>query len=446
MDFLVEPTDSLNGEVFIPGDKSISHRAIMCASLASGTSTLKGFLESEDCLATLKAFQEMGIESFKKGENLEIAGKGLYGLKKPSSKLNLGNSGTAMRLMSGVLVGQNFGSLLTGDSSLLKRPMNRIIEPLSEMGFYIKSVKKGTPPLEISKTTKVNSIDYKMPINSAQVKSCLMFAALYANDPSVIYEKVVSRDHTEKMFKQFGVKVETTSSNLGNKIVVHPPRNIKPSNIEICSDFSSASFFILSGLISPNSHIVLRNIGINKTRTGLLEALQEMGGDIRVNAISNNYEPTADIEVKTSNLKAINLNQDLIPNLIDELPLLFVAASLAKGKTTINGIEELKHKESNRLDSMSKSLKEFGVDFIVKNEGIDIFGLDQSTTKSANKSAPFKEAKINSFGDHRIAMASVIASLRAQGTCRIIDCKNISTSFPNFLGICKKLGMKIRSV
>ena len=202
----------------------------------------------------------------------------------------------------------------------------------------------------------------------------------------------------------------------------------------------------MSGLIAPNSHIVLRNIGINKTRTGLLEALQEMGGDIRVNAISNNYEPTADIEVKTSNLKAINLNQDLIPNLIDELPLLFVAASLAKGKTTINGIEELKHKESNRLDSMSKSLKEFGVDFIVKNEGIDIFGLDQSTTKSANKSAPFKEAKINSFGDHRIAMASVIASLRAQGTCRIIDCKNISTSFPNFLGICKKLGMKIRSV
>jgi len=444
MDFLVEPTDTLRGEIFIPGDKSISHRAIMCASLASGTSTIKGFLESEDCLATLQAFKSMGIESLIKGKNLTIVGKGLYGLKKPSFKLNLGNSGTSMRLISGILVGQNFNSSLTGDSSLLNRPMNRIIEPLSEMGYCIKSSTKGMPPLEILKTKIVNSIDYKMPINSAQVKSCIMFAALYANNPSVIYEKAVTRDHTEKIFKEFGVKVEISSSNSGNKIVIYPPSKLKPCNIEICSDFSSAAFFILLGLISPNSHIVLRNIGINKTRTGLLEVLQEMGGNIKVNTISRNYEPTADIEVKTSKLRAINLNQDLVPNLIDELPLLFVAASLAKGKTTINGIEELKYKESNRLDSMSKSLKEFGVDLVVKNEGIDIFGLDQSTSKRS-KPAPFKEAEINSFGDHRIAMASVIASLRAQDTCRIIDCKNIDTSFPNFLGICRKLGIKIRT-
>ena len=444
MDFLVEPTDSLNGEIFIPGDKSISHRAIMCASLASGTSTIKGFLESEDCLATLNAFQRMGIEISRKGKKLKIIGKGLYGLEKPSSKLNLGNSDTSMRLMSGILVGQKFSSVVTGDPSLLKRPMSRIIEPLSKMGSCIKAYKEGMPPLQISKTEKINSIAYKMPINSAQVKSSIMFAALYANSPSVIYEKLVSRDHTEKMFKKFGVKVETSSSNSGKKIVIYPPEEIKPCNIKVCSDFSSAAFFILSGLISPNSHIVLRNIGINKTRTGFLEVLQEMGGNISINGISTENEPTADIEVKTSKLKAINLTQDIIPNLIDELPLLFVAASLAKGKTTIDGIAELKHKESNRLDSMSKSLKEFGVDFTLKEEGIDVFGLDQSI--QSNERAPFKGAKIYSFGDHRIAMASVIASLRAQNTCRIIDCKNIDTSFPNFFETSRKLGMKIRKV
>ena len=438
MDILVEPGVALRGEIKLPGDKSISHRAIMCASLASGTSIVRGFLESEDCLATIRAFQNLGIDISKEGNNLKVKGNGLHGLKEPLKTINFGNSGTSMRLTAGILSGQNFDSVLTGDESLLRRPMNRIADPLNLMGFSVKAQRDGTPPLVISKANKVSSIDYDIPIASAQVKSCLMFAALYAKSKSTVKEKVQTRDHTERMFQKFGIPLEISISKLKKKISLRTPKEIEPCDIKICSDFSSAAFFILAALISPGSHIVIKNVGINNTRIGFLLALKDMGGSVNILNISNDYEPYADIEVKSSKLKGINLNSQLVPNLIDELPVLFIAAALAEGTTKIRGAEELRFKESDRLKSMAHSLGSFGVSFSEMKDGMDIIG------KNGNEL--FEVAEIDSFGDHRIAMASVIGALRSKGICRINNCENISTSFPGFFDISSQIGINIKEI
>ena len=442
MDFVVEPSGGLNGEIILPGDKSISHRAIMCASLASGTSKIKGFLESEDCLATMRSFQELGVDITKEENYLKIEGKGLYGLSKPKGILDVGNSGTSMRIATGILAGQKFDSIITGDESLLKRPMSRITEPLKEMGFSVIAQKGGTPPLKISKVNQVYPINYELPIASAQVKSCLMFAALYASETSVIKESKVTRDHTERMFKKFGIPIEIKKSNFNKTISVSPPTEIRPTNLEICSDFSSAAFFILAAIITPNSHLLIKKVGVNKTRIGFLAALKEMGGHVIIKNLSEGYEPTADIEVKSSKLNGITLDPKLVPNINDEMPALFIAAALAEGTTQIRGVQELRVKESDRLEVMSKSLGLFGVPYIISEDGIDITGLNQSLHDS-NTKEPFNEAEIDSFGDHRIAMASAIGALRSRGQCRIKNCENVTTSFPTFLEVADELGLNI---
>lgn len=443
MNLTVKPGQALKGKVVIPGDKSISHRSIMCAALAEGNSVIRGFLKGDDCLATLNAFSKMGVKVDHHDDEIVVHGVGLRGLKKPDSDIYLGNSGTSIRLMSGLLCGQSFSSTLKGDASLSSRPMERIVTPLTAMGANISSSKGGNPPLEINPSERLKAFSYELPIASAQVKSCLMFAGLYADGAVVIKEKIQTRDHTELMFKKFGINVFIEESEGLKEIRVLPPKSMDAAEINIPGDFSSAAFFVLAALITPGSDLTLMNIGINKTRIALLEALKEMGADIKLSNVINEYEPCADISIKASKLKGITLNPKLIPNLIDELPVLFIAASLAEGQTIIRGAEELREKESDRLEAMSNSLKMLRVKFKMYDDGIDIQGLNQEVHTS-NSGMPFMASRINSFGDHRIAMTSAIACTRANDRSFIEDTENVTTSFPNFLEICEEVGLDIK--
>ena len=436
MDLIVKPGKALKGEISMPGDKSISHRSIMCAALAEGDSTIRDFLKGEDCLATLDAFSEMGVNIDQYDNEIVVHGVGLQGLKKPSSDIYLGNSGTSMRLMSGLLSGQSFSSILKGDASLSSRPMERIVTPLTMMGANIFSTKGGCPPLEINPSGKLKAFSYKPAIASAQVKSCLMFAGLYADGPVVIKEKIQTRDHTELMFKKFGIEVSIKEEEGIKEIHVLPPKSVDATNINIPGDFSSAAFFILGALIIPGSDLKIIKVGVNKTRIALLKVLKDMGADIKLSNEFNEYEPFADISIRASKLKGISLNPKLVPNLIDEMPVLFIAAALADGITKIRGAEELKFKESDRLEAMARTLSLFGAKHKLFKDGIDIEGINQS-----EKDLPFKPAEIDSCGDHRIAMASVIGALRSQGTCKIKNCNNIGTSFPDFLDVSSKVGI-----
>jgi len=441
VDLIVKPGKAFKGEILMPGDKSISHRSIMCAALAEGSSTIRGFLKGEDCLATLEAFSEMGVSIDQYDNEIVVHGVGLKGLRKPNKDIYLGNSGTSMRLMSGLLCGQRFSSTLKGDASLSSRPMERIITPLKMMGANISSNKEGCPPLEINPCRKLKAFSYELPIASAQVKSCLMFAGLYADAPIVIKENILTRDHTELMFKKFGVDISIEESEGLKEISILPPKSFDATNINIPGDFSSAAFFILGALITPGSDLKLMNIGVNKTRIAFLELLKEMGADIKLSNLTNEYEPFADISIRASGLKGVTLNPKLVPNLIDELPLLFIAAALSKGITKIRGAEELRFKESDRLESMARTLNLFGVKYHLFEDGIDIEGIDQSKTDF-----PFNSAEIESFGDHRIAMASVIGALRSKGTSKIKNCSNINTSFPNFIKSMHKTGITLKEI
>ena len=435
MDFKVKSGSGLSGEVEIPGDKSISHRSIMCAALAEGTSTINGFLEGEDCLATLDAFSKMGVSINRTDNKVAVQGVGLNGLKEPDSELYLGNSGTSMRLMSGILSGQKFPTVLTGDSSLSLRPMERIITPLKLMGSSISSNSEGNPPIKIQPSLKLKSLSYELPIASAQIKSCLMFAGLYANGPVTVIEHLETRNHTELMFQQFGIAVEVNETGKARKIKVTPPKSFLATDINIPADFSSASFFILAALIAPESELLIKNVGINSTRIGFLHALRHMGANIELKNETNSFEPTADILVKTSNLKGITLNTKLVANMIDEMPAFFIAAALAEGTTKVKDAKELRAKESDRLQAMAEVLEAFGAKFHLNGDGIVINGL--------GKDGVFNSSKINSHGDHRIAMASSIASLRANGETTITDCNNVNTSFPNFIDVSKEVGINI---
>ena len=435
MDFRVKAGSKLTGEVQLPGDKSISHRSIMCAALAEGTSVINGFLNGEDCLATLDAFSKMGVSIDRTDNKVVVQGVGLRGLKKPDSDLYLGNSGTSMRLMSGILAGQNFSTVLTGDHSLSARPMERVVTPLSLMGSNISTNIEGKPPIGIQPSPGLNSLSYDLPIASAQIKSCLMFAGLYANGPVTVTEHLRTRNHTELMFQEFGIEVEVNESSKARKITVIPPKSFLATDINVPADFSSASFFILAALITPESELLIKNVGINKTRIGFLHALRHMGANIELQNEINSLEPTADILVKTSDLKGISLNTALVANMIDEMPAFFIAAALAEGITKIKDVKELRAKESDRLQAMSEALESFGVKFHLNGDGIVINGL--------GKDGVFKASKISSHGDHRIAMASSIASLRAEGETTIIDCHNVNTSFPNFIDVCREVGINI---
>jgi len=438
LDLIVKPGKALKGEILMPGDKSISHRSIMCAAIAKGSSVIRGFLKGEDCLATLDAFSKMGVNIDQHEKEIVVHGVGLQGLKKPNADLYLGNSGTSMRLMSGLLCGQSFSSTLTGDASLSFRPMERIVTPLTTMGANISSGKGGCPPLEINPSEKLKAFSYELPIASAQVKSCLMFASLYADGPVVIKEKLQTRDHTELMFRKFGIDVSIEESEGLKEIHVLPPKSMDATDINIPGDFSSAAFLILAALITPGSDLTLMNIGINKTRIALLEVLIEMGADIKLSNVIHEYEHCADISIRASELKGITLNPKLVPNLIDEMPVLFIAAALAEGTTRIRGAEELRFKESDRLESMAKTLNLFGVKHKIFEDGIDIKGVDQFETD-----LPFNSGEIDSFGDHRIAMASIIGALRSKGSCKVKNCNNISTSFPGFINLSNRIGITL---
>ena len=435
MQFKIQKGNGLKGEITVPGDKSISHRAIMLASLADGKSEISGFLDGEDCLATIEVFKKMGVNISRREGVFIVEGKGLKGLKDPSGPLDFGNSGTSVRLCSGVLAAQEFSSTLIGDSSLSSRPMTRITEPLGLMGANASSTEEGTLPIKIEPVDSLKSIKYSLPVPSAQVKSCLLFAALYSEGITEIEEKVTTRDHTERMFKQFGIPIDVSQSKESKLIRLNKVEGIRPTNINICGDFSSASFFILAALITPNSELLLKNVGVNPTRIGFLHALRHMGANIELQKKIDSFEPTADILVRTSSLKGITLNKNLVANMIDEMPAFFVAASLAEGTTKVKDAKELRTKESDRLQVMSEALDSFGVKFRLEDDGITINGLGKTGT--------FKTAEIDSHGDHRIAMASSIGSLRSDGETSVLDCFNVNTSFPNFIDACKEVGINI---
>ena len=319
--------------------------------------------------------------------------------------------------------------------------MERIVTPLTAMGANISSSKGDYPPLEINPSEKLKAFSYELPIASAQVKSCLMFAGLYADGPVVIKEKIQTRDHTELMFKKFGVDVSIEEAEGLKEIRVLPPKSMDATNINIPGDFSSAAFFILGALITPGSDLTLMNIGINKTRIALLKVLKEMGADIKLSNLVNEYEPCADISIRTSKLKGITLDPKLVPNLIDEMPVLFIASALAEGTTRIRGAQELRFKESDRLESMARTLNLFGVKHKIFEDGIDIEGVDQS-----EKDLPFNSAEIDSLGDHRVAMASIIGALRSKDSCKVKNCSNISTSFPGFIDLSNRIGIILNKI
>ena len=435
MNFLVKKGNGLAGEISIPGDKSISHRSIILASLAEGGSRIYGLLEGEDCLATIEVFKKMGVGISLKDGICLVDGKGIEGLKEPDQVLDFGNSGTSVRLCAGLLSAQRFSSVLIGDESLSTRPMQRIVDPLTAMGANISASDEGTLPITINSVKSLQSIEYSLPVASAQVKSCLMLAGLFAEGETRIKENVITRDHTEKIFLEFGIPIEIFSEKTFKTICVNKIQRIEPKDIRVPGDFSSASFFILAALICPNSFLRLNNVGINDTRIGFLHALRNMGANIDLINQKDTPEPTADILVKTSVLQGITLDTALVANMIDEMPAFFMAAALAEGMTIVKDAKELRTKESDRLQAMADSLNAFGISYQLSDDGIVIHGIGSKGILNS--------AEIDSYGDHRIAMASAIGSLRSDDEVRISDCKNVNTSFPNFINICKSVGIEI---
>ncbi len=407
-----------------PPDKSISHRAVIISCLSEGRSRIENFLRAEDTVRTLNAFRQMGIDVADKGKEIIINGKGLNGLKGPRNRIDCGNSGTTMRLLCGVLAGQSFPSKLTGDASLLRRPMQRVISPLSEMGALIKSEEGGYPPLEI-KPGELKPIQYKSPLASAQVKSSILLAGLYCHGVTSVNEPEKSRDHTERMLKAAGVNIEIK----GLKVSVTGKAHLKPFDITIPGDFSSAAFFIVAGTIVHNSKIVIKNVGINPTRTGLIDILKRMGADIRFeNKREVSGEPVADVYIKSADLTGIELSGNTVLRTIDEFPILCIAASVARGTTKITGARDLRVKESDRIASMARALSKMKVDVEELEDGIIIKGRER-----------FQAASVKSYGDHRVAMALTIAGLVTQGEMTVEDTECINTSFPEFNETLNKL-------
>jgi 3-phosphoshikimate 1-carboxyvinyltransferase len=428
--FVANPGGSLSGRIRVPGDKSISHRAIMLGSLAEGTTHVEGFLEGEDALATLQAFRDMGvvIEGPHHGR-VTIHGVGLNGLKAPAGPLYMGNSGTSMRLLSGLLAAQPFDTTLTGDASLSKRPMNRVAKPLREMGAIIETAPEGRPPLTIKGGQRLTGMDYEMPMASAQVKSCLLLAGLYAAGRTAVSEPAPTRDHTERMLRGFGYPVTVDGSTAS----VESGHTLTATHIEVPADISSAAFFLVAGSIAENSELVLEHVGINPTRTGVIDILKLMGGDITLeNQREVGGEPVADIRVRSAKLKGIDIPEDLVPLAIDEFPVLFVAASVAEGRTVLRGAEELRVKESDRIQVMADGLIALGVKAEPTPDGIIIDG-----------GSSLGGGEVWAHGDHRIAMSFSVASLRATAPIRIHDCANVATSFPNFLALSAQVGIRV---
>lgn len=427
--FLANPGGSLSGRIRVPGDKSISHRSIMLGSLANGTTEVEGFLEGEDALATIQAFRDMGvvIEGPHHGR-VTVHGVGLHGLKAPAGPLYMGNSGTSMRLLSGLLAAQPFDTTLTGDASLSKRPMNRVAKPLREMGAVIETGPEGRPPLNIKGGQRLTGMSYEMPMASAQVKSCLLLAGLYAAGKTSVTEPAPTRDHTERMLRGFGYPVSVEGSTAS----VESGHALSATRIEVPADISSAAFFLVAASIAEGSELVLEHVGINPTRTGVIDILKLMGGDITLeNQREVGGEPVADIRVRAAKLKGIEIPENLVPLAIDEFPVLFVAAACAEGRTVLRGAEELRVKESDRIQVMADGLQTLGVKAEPTPDGIVIEG------------GAMGGGEVWAHGDHRIAMSFSVASLRAGAPIRIHDCANVATSFPNFLGLAAQVGIRV---
>ena len=431
-----QPASRVAGRLAVPGDKSISHRAILLSALADGTSEVRGFLASEDCLASLAAMRAMGVAIEQPdATRVRVHGVGLNGLSAAGHALDMGNAGTAIRLFTGLLAAQRFDSRLIGDESLMRRPMERVAKPLREMGAEVRT-HDGTPPIDIRGGRRLRAIDYRMTVASAQVKSAILLAALYADGVTTVSSPAVCRDHSERMLTSAGVKV--VSDELVTRI--EPPRRLASQSLEVPGDFSSAAFFIVAGLLAaPAEGLVLENVGLNPTRTGLLDILRSMGGRIEIdNARISGAEPVGDLRVHRSPLRGVAVPESLVPLAIDEFPVLFVAAACAEGETLVSGAEELRVKESDRIAAMGAGFAALGVEHTVTSDGMLIQGRGEGPV--------FHAGEVDSRGDHRIAMAFTVASLRASGPIAVRDTANVATSFPGFVELARSAGLEVAEV
>ena len=419
----IKHSAGLRGEISVAPDKSISHRAVILGAISKGTTEIRNFLTGADCLSTIDCFRKMGIPIEITREDVKVYGKGMHGLKEPEELLYTGNSGTTTRLLCGLLSPQRFSCTLDGDESIRKRPMNRVIDPLRMMGADLESSGDGYTPIRI-RGTKLKAIDYLMPVASAQLKSSLILAGLYAEGNTVVTEPMSSRNHTELMINGFGGRISVRN----HSITVCPAEELYAREVRVPGDISSAAFFMVAAMIVPNSEIRITNVGLNETRTGIIEVLKEMGGLIEIEYRQNEIEPSGDVIVRSSELHGIEIGGTIIPRLIDELPVLSVAAAFAKGTTVIRNAEELKVKESNRIDTMARELGKAGADVTPTQDGMIIKG-----------GKDIKGAVFESYQDHRIAMSLSVLALAAEGTSRIQNHQCITISYPDFFDTLKEM-------
>ena len=427
VDYLINPaTSPLQGRLCVPGDKSISHRAVILAALADGSSECRGFLDSADTRATMAAFRQMGVEIKQEGDYLGVNGVGLHGLSAPSGVLDMGNSGTSARLLLGVLAGQRFSSTLTGDESLQRRPMRRVADPLNAMQAEVRTTAAGTLPAEVRGNRRLRAIEYALPVASAQLKSALLLAGLYAEGETVITEPAPTRDHTERLLAHFGCPV----TRAGARIVLSG-RRLQANALHIPGDISSAAFFLVAGSIVPGSDLLIEGVGINPTRDAVIEILRLMGADISIsNRVAGSGEPLADLRVKYRPLHGINIPVELVSIAIDEFPAIMAAACHARGETVLQGAAELRVKESDRIEALAQGLQSLGIAVETHPDGMRVTGGRPGG------------GVVHSHGDHRIAMAFSIAALAATGPLTVQDCKNVDTSFPGFADCVRELGIR----
>ncbi|MBV5340608.1 MAG: 3-phosphoshikimate 1-carboxyvinyltransferase [Deltaproteobacteria bacterium] len=424
----IQPAASIRGEIIVPGDKSISHRSIMLGAIANGVTTVHGFLRGEDNLSTMHAFRAMGVVINDDGETIQITGRGLHGLNEPGDVLDCGNSGTTIRLITGLLSGQSFFSVVTGDQYLRKRPMKRIVEPLSLMGARISGRNSATlAPLAIN-GGPLKGIDYQSPVSSAQIKSALMLAGLYADGETSVSEPSLSRDHSERMFRHFGASLVRNDKG----VTVRGGVELTAQEVTVPGDISSATFFIVAALITPHSELLIKNVGVNPSRTGVIDILQEMGGDIQLLDLREvSGEPVADIMVRSSRLKGIAISGSVVPRAIDEFPAICVAAARAEGVTSIRDARELRVKETDRITAMAGNLRKLGITVTETEDGMDITGSEQ-----------LLGGTVDSSGDHRIAMSMSVAALVASASITVSDIACVATSFPTFFPLLEKVVSK----
>ena len=420
----INPCAPLRGEITVPGDKSISHRAVMLGALASGTTHITGFLMGEDCLSTIDCFRKMGVSIDVSDKEVVVEGVGLHGLTAPECELYTGNSGTTTRLLSGILAGQSFTSTMNGDATIQRRPMGRVMKPLREMGASIEGKDDNFCPLTMH-PSELHGIEYRLPVASAQLKSAILLAGLYAEGQTTVIEPAPSRDHTERMFRALGVEIETN----GNVITLDPPEDLHAVDIAVPSDISSAAYFLVAGAIVPGSELTIKNVGVNPTRTGIIDVLRDMGADITESNFREEAEPVCDLTVRYSRLHGTEIGGAIIPRLIDELPVIAVAAAFAEGETVIRDAQELKVKESNRIASMVAELSKAGVDVEETDDGMIVRGGEKP-----------HGASFETYKDHRIAMSLSILGLAAEGASRIDEPEVVAISYPDFFGTIEKLG------